>query len=92
MCGQVPRPWLACARIATLDDTGLVRLRNGAEVATVLDLTKEPVTGLRGPDSAPSRIAICWCMTPTYGAGSPIGCQPGAVKKRRYGLDVAIIR
>lgn len=40
---------LACARIATLDDTGLVRLRGGAEVATVLDLTKEPVTGLRGP-------------------------------------------
>jgi selenophosphate synthetase-related protein len=40
---------LACARIATLDDTGLVRLRAGAEVATVLDLTKEPVTGLRGP-------------------------------------------
>lgn len=39
---------LACARIATLDDTGLVRLRGGAEVATVLDLTKEPVTGLRG--------------------------------------------
>jgi selenophosphate synthetase-related protein len=40
---------LACARIATLDDTGLVRLRGGAEVATVLDLTKEPVTGLGGP-------------------------------------------
>jgi uncharacterized protein len=40
---------LACARIATVDETGLVRLRRGAEVATVLDLAKEPVTGLRGP-------------------------------------------
>ena len=37
---------LACARIATLDDTGLVRLRRGAELATVLDLASEPVTGL----------------------------------------------
>ncbi len=43
---------LTCARIATLDDTGLVRLRAGAEVATVLDLAREPVTGLARSPSA----------------------------------------
>lgn len=43
---------LACARIATLDDSGLVRLRRGAERATVLDLATEPVTGLARSPSA----------------------------------------
>lgn len=43
---------LACTRIATLDHTGLVRLRRGAKVATVLDLANEPVTGLARSPSA----------------------------------------
>lgn len=43
---------LACERIATLDDTGLVRLRRGPEAATVLDLTAEGVTGLARSPSA----------------------------------------
>ncbi|MGH8836144.1 MAG: AIR synthase related protein [Actinomycetes bacterium] len=43
---------LACERIAVLDDSGLVRLRRGPDVATVLDLTAEPVTGLAGSPSA----------------------------------------
>src|SRR5262245_64721805 len=43
---------LACERIATLDDTGLVRLRSGDEIATVFDLAKEQVTGLARSPSA----------------------------------------
>jgi len=43
---------LACVRIATVDDTGLVRLRSGDKIATVLDLAREPVTGLALSPSA----------------------------------------
>lgn len=39
---------LTAAVLGTLDDTGLVRLRDGAEVATVFDLTREGVTHLHG--------------------------------------------
>jgi uncharacterized protein len=45
---------LVCEQIATLDDSGLVRLRRGKELATVLDLTREPVTGLAGTAESPS--------------------------------------
>jgi uncharacterized protein len=45
---------LICVRIATLDGSGLVRLRRGTELATVLDLTREPVTGLAAPAESPS--------------------------------------
>jgi uncharacterized protein len=43
---------LVCARIATLDGSGLIRLRRGPAAATVLDLTRESVTGLAGSPSA----------------------------------------
>ena len=42
---------LTCERIGTLDGSGLVRLRRGAELATVLDLSREPVTGLAGEET-----------------------------------------
>ena len=42
---------LTCQRIGTLDSSGLVRLRRGAELATVLDLSREPVTGLAGEET-----------------------------------------
>ncbi len=45
---------LTCAQIATLDDTGLVRIQRGPETATVLDLTREPVTGLAVPTGSTS--------------------------------------
>lgn len=45
---------LTCERIATLDGSGLVRLRRGAELATVLDLSLEPITGLAGTVESPS--------------------------------------
>lgn len=37
---------LEAAVVGTIDDSGLLRARLGAETATVIDLTTEPVTGL----------------------------------------------
>ncbi|MEP6815930.1 MAG: AIR synthase related protein [Marmoricola sp.] len=38
---------LAAVRVGTLDGTGLVRLRSGADVVTVFDLAREAITRLR---------------------------------------------
>lgn len=47
---------LACASVGVLEDTGAIRVRLGDDVTTLLDLTSEPVTGLRGRPRA-SRAA-----------------------------------
>lgn len=39
---------LAAAQVGRIDDTGLVRLRRGAEAATAFDLTRQGVTRLTG--------------------------------------------
>jgi len=64
---------LTCEQIATLDDTGLVRLRRRDESATVLDLAREPVTGLatgESPSVGGSR--------PRKAPGSPPTANPAA--------------
>jgi uncharacterized protein len=48
---------LTCERIGTLDGSGRVRLRRGAELATVIDLSEELVTGLAGTAELPSADA-----------------------------------
>jgi uncharacterized protein len=47
LCARFGAAGLACARVGALDDTGRVRLVAAGAEATVWDLAREPLTGMR---------------------------------------------